>query len=145
MATTNKCVTAHNLIPDFNSLIVIQIRFPENWIRTYYSSIWSVLTVFYKLGQSWKHSFFCILMWMQEHVVQCGQGMCALNRFSFTFPRVKLQQRLAWKRSNSPSLYIFFKLSKLGPLGSINPAQRPGAECLFLPSLPLWSVDLPQE
>ena len=47
------CVTAHTLIPDFNLLIVIQIRFAEKR-GIYYESILGVLIVTNMLGQSWR-------------------------------------------------------------------------------------------
>lgn len=36
------CVTAHDLIPDFNSLIIIQIRFPQKKKGGYITNVFWV-------------------------------------------------------------------------------------------------------
>lgn len=82
-------------------------------------------------------SFFIYIgTWRNEGIVHYGGGMRAFNRFLSNPQEWNHSSDWPAKRRSSPSLYHFFKLSKLAPPGSINPKQRPGAEWLFFPSLP---------
>lgn len=74
--------------------------------------------------------FWCVLRWMDGR--KCWERptlsglLCLESNCSTSYPA----------KGAAIRLYIFFKLSKLGPLGSINPVWRPKAESLFFPLFP---------